>query len=121
MWVGFTYTSDGQIVRSNAPQETGARNGPGFMKLRRTNWFGFQVEGAVAGSISFGTDFSSLRPTNFKSKGGKAYNVLQQFDGIYRDAGNDSDSFDSMLSWRMTRSYPANIVAVGGALETKDI
>jgi hypothetical protein len=124
IWVGFTYTSDGQIVRPNHPSETGARNGPGFMKLRRTNWFGLQLEGAVTGSISFGTDFSSLQAATFTHPNGgpkKSYTVLEQFTGIYRDTGKDSDSFDSQICWRVTRPYPCNIVAVGGALETKDI
>ncbi len=119
--VGFTYTSQGQIVRPHSPQETGARNGPGFMKLRRTNWFGFQLEGAVTGSISFGTDFSALQAAEFKKPGGRPYTKLEQFTGIFRDTGSDSDSFDSMICWQVTRPYPANMVALGGALETKDI
>lgn len=121
IWFGFTYTSQGQIVRPNSPQETGARNGPGFMKLRKTNWFGFQVEGAVTDSINYGTDFSALKPMTFKQPNGDPYTALQQFTGIFRDVVDDNDSFDSMICWEITRPYPANIVAVGGALETKDI
>lgn len=86
------------------------------MKLRKTNWFGFQVDGAVTGRISYGTDFASLRPMPFKQPSGDLYTTLQQFTGIFRDAGDDS-----IICWEVTQPYPANIVAVGGALETKDI
>jgi hypothetical protein len=122
MWVGYTYTSDGQIVRPNAPAETGARNGPGFMKLRQAAWAGFQVEGAVTRTISVGTTFDALDPLIFTQyEDGPELDVLTQFSGIKRVSIEDGQTFDSMLCWRVTRPYPANIVAVGAALDTVDI
>jgi hypothetical protein len=122
MLVGFTFTSDGQIVRANAPAESGARNGPGFGKLRRNHYYAIQVEGAVANSISVGTEFttSSLKPMLTRFKNGTAIPVNQQFTGIHKDNLADEDDFDGMICWRVTRPYPANIAAIGGFLQTKD-
>jgi hypothetical protein len=122
MLVGFTFTSDGQIVRPNSREESGARNGPGFGKLRRNHYYAIQVEGAVAQAISVGTDFttSSLKPMLTRFKNGTAIPINQQFTGIHRDNLNDEDNFDGQLCWRITRPYPANIAAIGGSLQTKD-
>lgn len=118
--VGFTYTSDGQIVRPSLPAESGARNGPAFGKLRRSHRYALQVEGAVSGKVSVGTEFAKLKPALFKSAGGQSYAVNAPFTGIHRDALTDDYSFDSMLCWRITRPYPANVIAIGPALQTQD-
>lgn len=115
---GFTYTSRGQIVRPNAPQEAGTRNGPAFGKKRRTQRFAALL--ANSAGISFGTDFASMRPALFKSGGGISYTPLQTFSGVYWDSLTDDYSFDSMLAWQITRPYPAIVAAIGGMLHTQD-
>jgi hypothetical protein len=120
MLVGFTFTSDGQIVRPNAPAESGARSGPAFGKLRRNQYYTVQIEGAVASGIFAGTDFSKLQPMLFKAENGRALAVNEQFTGIHRDNLIDPNSFDAMLCWRIIRPYPANIAAIGGHLQTQD-
>lgn len=116
--VGFTYTSDGQIVRPVAPQETGARNGPAMGKIRREEWFAALLVDTQG--ISIGTDFADLDPMLFESDGGTIYTNLQLFNGVWRDNLEDDYSFDSMLCWRVTRPYPATVANISGFIATQD-
>ncbi|HEX9213167.1 MAG TPA: hypothetical protein VF901_21880 [Bradyrhizobium sp.] len=118
--VGFSYNSDGQIVRPSQPAESGARSGPAFGKKRRNHQFAIQVEGTQGTSV--GTEFTTgrLKPILFKTKGEKAYRVSQQFTGIHWDTIVDDESFDGMICWRVSRPYICNIAAVGGFIQTQD-
>ena len=121
--VGFTFTSQGQLVRPNHPQETGSRSGPGFGKLRRQAWYAIQVYSSVGGvDGGIGTDFSKLDPVVFKALNGQSYSALQPFTGIWRAVLRDTESLDSMIAWQVTRPRPWNVTALGGlAVETKDV
>jgi hypothetical protein len=118
MLVGYTFTSQGQSVRPNAPGESGARNGPAFGKKRRNHQYAAQTEGTQA--VSFGATFATAKPALFKSAGGVTLALTQQFSGIHWDMINDDYSFDGMLAWQVTRPYPCNIPALGGFLQTQD-
>lgn len=119
--VGFSYTTQGQLVRPNSPQESGARQGPAFGKLRRNHAYAAQVENTVG--VSFGTDFTRLMPALFTDAGGNTQLQLNQpFTGIWYSASlTDSDSRDGMLCWQVTRPYPCNMLAMGGMLNTTDV
>ena len=119
--VGFTYTSDAQLLRPVTPQDTGARDGPGFAKRRRIHQVGLQV--VATQGLSFGTSFSALTPAAFKTPGGTPYAVNALFSGIFRDTVPDvsaGEGYDSMICWRATRPYPACVVVVGGFIHTSD-
>lgn len=116
--VGFTFTSQGQIVRPNAPAETGARNGPGLGKKRRAMQYAAQLEGTQG--ISFGTSFAKVDPCRFRALDDTKYLVSQTFTGIYWDQLTDTYSYDGALCWQITRPYPANVVAVETFLATMD-
>lgn len=120
MLVGFTYTSQGRIVRPNSPPESGARSGPAFGKLRRSEWIMAQFEGSQG--VSWGTDFSNLLRVSFRQADDvTAYTVDQQFTGIARDNVDSTYTFDSRLCWQVTRPYICNVQAIGAALETADL
>ncbi len=118
--VGFSYNSDGQIVRPSLPAESGARNGPAFGKKRRNHQYAIQVEGTQG--VSIGTTFATtrLKAALFKSDGGKAYRLSQQFSGIWWDTIVDDESFDGMICWRVSRPYIVNMAALGGFIHTED-
>jgi hypothetical protein len=119
MVVGFTYTSDGQTVRPNSPQESGARAGPALGKTRRNHLIAMQVEGT--NGLSIGSDFANLKPALFSaSPGGPTIAVNQQFSGVFYDSFSDDYSLDGMVAWRVTRPYICNIAAIGPALQTQD-
>lgn len=118
--VGFTYESDGQILRPNTQQESGARNGPAFGKKRLQNMIA--IHAVNTQGVEYGTDFSTgrMQPAYFRDKAGTTYPVNQLFSGIFWDTIGDDWSYDGMLAWRVTRPYPATIAALGGFLKTND-
>lgn len=118
--VGFTYNSDGQIVRPATPQESGARSGPALGKKRRAHQYAAQV--VNASKISFGTSFATgrLKPANFLTPGNNPYAENQMFNGVHWDSLQDDYSFDGMLCWRCSRPYPATIAAISLFVQTQD-
>lgn len=116
--VGFTYASRGQLVRPILPQDTGARNGPGFGKVARSHRYAMQV--VRSRGISIGTDFSRMDAADFKQANGQSIAPLQTFSGIHQDSLSDDYSLEYSLCWEVTRPYPANIVAIGPNLSTQD-
>jgi hypothetical protein len=116
--IGFTFTSQGQMVRPNATVETGARSGPSLGKKRRTDQYAIQVEGTQA--LSVGTRFNFLDPCRFRFPDDTPYAVNQPFTGIHWDMLTDQYGYDSLICWQVTRPYPVNIVAVSGFIQTMD-
>lgn len=116
--IGFTYTSQGQVLRALAQQETGAQNGPALAKTRRDHQFGALMHRTRG--ISFGTDFTHLHPAIFASPGGISYTDLQLWSGIWWNSLDDDYSFDSMACWQITRPVPATVLMVGTFLHTQD-
>ena len=116
--VGFTYTSQGQIVRPATPQESGARNGPALGKKRRSMQFSALLYNTA--SISFGTTFSKMQPAIFRNPDNSAYAAGRMFSGVYWTSLQDDYSFDGGLCWQITRPYPASVVAVEQFISTQD-
>ena len=112
--VGFTYNSDGQLVRPIAPAEVGTQAGPGFAKLGRQHYAAALLYGCVNGSISFGTDFVTLDPAKLTDAADNPYPVNQLWNGIWRDQVESIIDFDNMIAFRVSRPLPAFIMAVGG-------
>lgn len=112
--VGFTFTSQGQLVRPQGMAETGARNGPGFGKKRREHRYSAHLVNSYG--LSFGTTFSGLYPTLFNFP--PAYGT--GFTGIHEDTLNSDETYDEMMCWQVSRPYPANIVVVSANIETVD-
>jgi hypothetical protein len=112
--IGFTYNSDGQVVRGILPQDTGARTGPALALLRRNHRYGMLLSNTLG--ISVGTRFSKMYPAIFRP----SVASLTTFSGIHQDTLQDTDSYDGMVCWRVSRPYPANIVALAGNIDTKE-
>ena len=119
MLVGFTFTSQGQVVRPATPQESGTRNGPAVGKKRRNHKFAVQLEGTGTG-VSFGTTFAKVDPARLRFDNDVAYAVNQQFTGIHKDTITDNYSYDGMVCWQITRPYPCNIANIAPFLESTD-
>jgi hypothetical protein len=116
--VGFTYTSQGQLLRPMSAQDTGAAV-EGFAKTRRTQMYGAQVVRSAGAAI--GTTFTKLRAIVYKFLGGKPYDPLTLFSGIKQDTIEDTGGpFDSQISWQITRPVPHTVVALGGFIHTQD-
>tara|TARA_R110000868_G_scaffold24342_2_gene96279 strand:+ start:7177 stop:11307 length:4131 start_codon:yes stop_codon:yes gene_type:complete len=119
--IGYSYTTQGQILRPVTMANTGARNGPGFAKTRRTHKFGTLLHNCVTQSISFGTRFERLFPGIFAYDDiDRKYTQLQLFSGTYVNTIRDDYSYDSMLCWEISRPFPATVLTIGGFIETQD-
>lgn len=118
---GYTYTTQGQILRPVAPQEAGAANGPALGKTRRTHMVAYLLHGAQG--VSFGTDFDgSLHACNFMLNSGSVtpLPITSLYNDIYWDTIEDNYSFNGQPSFQITRPYPATILAIEAFVRTSD-
>jgi len=123
--VGHVYVATGQLLTPQSPQDTGARNGPGFGKKKR--FHGYQAQLVDTQGIYFGTNTApgvagSLRLAQLKTAGGGSLlpaNVL--FSGLHKDTlSDDPMGYTNQLAWSIPRPFPAIVAAIGGFIETAD-
>lgn len=119
--IGVNYTSKGQLLKPDFGYESGARNGPGFGKIRRHHWYGatmvrsqtFQIGTDPAGTLY---DVPMLDyTTNQVSSPSPAL-----YSGTVSQTLQDGYSFDNSIYWQVSRPTPLTISAMGGFLETQD-
>ena len=111
--VGFSYTSDGQLVRPNTQREAGTQSGPGFARMGRISEYGVLLNETQG--LSVGTSFTALDPCNFQDAGGTALAPNTLFSGLYWSTVQDDSSRDgNRLCWRISRPFPATIAAMSG-------
>jgi hypothetical protein len=115
---GFTYNSDGQLVRPVLPADSGARNGPAFGKLTRAHRYALKLVNTLG--ISVGGTFAKLKPANLKQDNNMPPPPLTMFNGISQEALNDDYAYDNAMCWRVSRPFPANVAAVAVNLATQD-
>lgn len=116
--VGSTFTSQAQMLRPHRMEDTGARQGVAFGKIRRSHYFGALLHNTQG--ISFGTNWDKLRPAIFRTKGDKAVPKTQLFSDLHVDTLDDEYSYDSQVCWEISRPYPATVAAAGAYLQTQD-
>jgi hypothetical protein len=117
--VGFTYNSDGQMVRPIAPADTGARNGPALGKIRRIHRIAALLSNTLG--ISFGTSFSALTPARFLlANRTTPIPNFTTYSGVFEIPIPDQPGYDGMMCWRVSRPFPANVVAISGNIDTAD-
>lgn len=120
---GFTYTSQGQIVRAAEQGETGSMTGIGQGKTRRNHMVGVLLSAAVYGTMSLGTVFvaSKMRPANFKQADAHTpVPTTGLFSGVYWSTIEDNYGFDGMIAWQITRPLPLTVVSITAFLHTQD-
>jgi hypothetical protein len=119
--VGFTYTSQGQLLTPIVQQDSGAQMGPGFGKKKRHHQYAALFHNTQG--VSVGTNFSNLKVATFASDdGGAAPNPLNQlFSGTWWATLGDDYGRDQSLCWQVTRPYPVSIAAIGGFIQTQDM
>jgi hypothetical protein len=118
---GFTYNSDGQVVRPMLQADSGARNGPAFAKLSRGHRFGMKLVNTLG--LSVGGDLAKkLYPAKLTTADGvTAIPALTTFSGVVQDTLQDDYGYEGgSPAWRVSRPFPANVVIVGSNLATQD-
>jgi hypothetical protein len=118
--VGFTYNSDGQLVRPMLPADSGARNGPAFAKLTRGHRFGMKLVNTL-GLLVGGDLAKKLYPAKFKTDGMKDWPALTSYSGVHAAELQDDYGYEGgSPAWRVSRPFPATVVIVGSNLATQD-
>jgi hypothetical protein len=127
--IGFTYNSDGQLVRPQMPAEGGFRNGPGLGKRRRFHKVAAQLVGLGMGNarnqsaLQIGRDFTHLTPVIISPQvvpNQPQMSPGQTFSGIWKDTVSAESNFDGMVAWRVSRPLPAFLVAIEPMLHGTD-
>lgn len=119
--IGYTYTSQAQLLRPSTSQETGALNGPPLGKIKRGHQFAALLSNSVAGTVSFGTSFNHLHVANYVNAGQVIYPKTTLLDmHTHWDTLDDEFNYDTMLCWQVTRPYPLCIMSMAGFLRTQD-
>lgn len=117
--VGFTYNSDGQLVRRVEPQESGSRTGPSLGLKRRNHRYSMLLSNSRG--ISVGASFGNLIPAGFRQADGiTPIGLTTTFSGVHEDTVQDDYSYDGMLCWRVSRPFSATVVAIAGNIQTTD-
>lgn len=116
--VGYTYNSDGQLVRPDDEKEAHTVTGSAMGKKRRIHQYAVNFVDAIG--IKIGTTFSNTRPAHFKTDGGTPYNSAAGFTGIHRETLDATSNYDNMLCWRISRPFPCTIAAISGLMETSE-
>ncbi len=115
---GFTYTSQGQLLRPDFGQDAGSPNGPAVGKIRHHHWYAGLFRRAR--KVSVGVDFgASLNPAGFKQADIQTPIAAPGlFSGVWTDTIQDDYGWDGMLAWQITRPYPCTIASMSGFVET---
>jgi hypothetical protein len=117
--VGFTYNSDGQIVRRIEPADTGARSGMALGLKRRIAQFAMLLTNTRG--ISIGEDFDHLNPARLCEVDDQTpIGTLEVFTGVHQNTLDCDSNYDAMLAWRVSRPYQATVSAISGKIETQD-
>ena len=116
---GFTFTSQGQILRPATPQESQTQTGPSQGKFRRMT-YAAPLLYATQG-MSMGVDFLKMRSLALKSPGGTVPLTVQQaYSGVYWGAVDATSNYDNMWCWQVSRPYPCTVVAVECQIKTDE-
>jgi hypothetical protein len=116
--VGNSYASLGQTLRANAENQIKSPSGGGIGKKRHVYSYAMLLAGAQG--ISVGTNWGALLPAPLKTKGGVTLPANVLYYGVVEDTLQDTDSFDGMVCWAITRPYPCVITGTASFVEVKE-
>lgn len=105
--IGYSYNSDGQLLRL----EAGSRNGTSLGKNRRIHRVGLMVNRAL--SLQVGPGFTALDNLNIDLSQGPFSGIVSQ------EVGFDYD-FQNQISFRVSRPVPCTLLAIMPMMETQD-
>lgn len=119
VFIGYSYTSQGQLLR---PEE-GGENGPAIGKKRRVDQYSAQLHRTFG--MSFGTDFTHLtamEPVNLADSlnNSVALSLTPLHSLMFTDSIDDDMSFEGQICWQQTRPFPGTVLSMSGFLSTFD-
>jgi len=112
--VGYTYNSDGRMLRLDA----GAADGTSIGKIRRTHRVGFLLHRTAAFKI--GQDFDNLDQLTFRTASDNVSEAVPLFSGIISENFPANYDFENYICWRQDQPLPCSILAVMPQLVEQD-
>lgn len=116
VFIGYSYTSQGQLMR---PEE-GSQNGAAIGKKRRIDQYAVQQLRTLG--MSFGTDFSNLTVQDLvlNDVGAADGSLIPLNSGMFTDSLNDDLTFEGQICWQQNRPYPGTVLSMTGFLQVQD-
>lgn len=112
--VGYTYNSDGQLLRI----EAGAADGTAQGKIKRINKVGFMLYRTLG--LKFGRDFDNLDTISFRTTGNAMGAAVPLFSGIKSETFDGDYDMDGQVCWRQDTPAPGIILAIMPQLVEQD-
>lgn len=113
--VGYSYNSDGQLLRL----EAGSRNGTSLGKTRRVHRIGLMVHRSQG--LQIGKSFNNLDPVQFRTSGADiAGQAAALYTGIESHGADFDYDFDNEICFRVSSPQPCTLLAIMPMLETQD-
>jgi len=114
--IGYSYNSDGKLLRIDA----GAADGTSIGKIRRTVRAAFQIY--RTGDLAVGTNFNRLTPVLLsRADELKADEAPNLYSGIVREGLESKYDFDSQICFRQNSGYPGTINSITIFMEEFDV
>ena len=65
-------------------------------------------------------DPEARHKAQLRKANGNPIDPLTTYSGVHHDSLDDDYSYDGMIAWRVSRPWPAAVVAISGNLQTQD-
>ena len=111
---GYSYNSDGQLLRLDA----GAADGTAIGKTRRTHRIGMMLH--QTGSLQYGRDFDSLYEVDFRVSEDLLSQAVPLFSGIKTFEIDSDYDLENEFCWRQSKPLPGKILAIMPQMVTQD-
>lgn len=112
--IGYSYNSDGQLMRL----EAGSANGTALGKIRRTHKVGFLLHRSLG--LKIGTSFDDLQTLHFQRTDNIMGRAPELFSGVRVETLAADYDFENQICWRQDQPLPSTILAVMPHMVTQD-
>lgn len=112
--LGYSYNSDGQILRL----EAGSADGTALGKTRRTHRVGMLLHRTLG--LKIGMSFEEMDEITFRTSADLNDNPPDLFSGIISETVDADYDFDNQFCWRQDQPLPGTILAIMPRMVTQD-
>lgn len=112
--IGFSYSSDGQLLRL----EAGSADGTALGKTRRVHRVGMLLHRTLG--MKLGMDFDEMDTVTFRTSSDPMTRAPALFSGIISENISAEYDFENQLAWRQDQPTPGMVLAVMPQMVTND-
>lgn len=112
--IGYSYSSDGQLLRLDA----GSADGTALGKTRRTHRVGMLLHKTEG--LKIGMSFDELDEYIFRTSADEGNRAVPLFSGIISETVTADYDFENQFCWRQDGPFPGMILAVMPQMMTQD-